>query len=87
MVKHTEKIKNGFVLCTLDQNGNTGYLRSLHKPGKWEVVKDIEMATKYMNDEAANMSYWLYKSEMGVDASEFVMIPFEIEFKLIQEGE
>lgn len=85
MIKHIEKMKEGYVLCTLDKNGNTGYLRSLHEPGKWEVVYDIEMSTKYANDEAANMSYWLYKNEMGNNAGEFVMIPFEIEYRLLQE--
>lgn len=80
-----EKVKKGYVLCSIDNSGKTCYLRSLHEPGKWEIVVDIEIATKYTTTDAAEMSYSFYRKEMGSDAGEFAMIPFEIEYKLINE--
>lgn len=78
-----KEIKKYFVLCTADTNGRMIYLRSLHEPGRWEIVFDIDMATKYVTEEAAKMSYDFYKSEMGYDAGIFVIVPVELEYRLI----
>ncbi len=83
-MKHIEKIRELFVLCSIDKKGQTCYLRSLHEPGKWEIVTDIEIATKYTTLEAAEISYDFYKREMGNSYLEFVIIPMEIEYRLIQ---
>lgn len=80
-----EKIKKVCVLCTIDTEGRTAYLRSLHDPGKWEITTDIETATKYTTDDAAMMSYDFYQREMGSDAGTFVIVPLEIEYRLIEE--
>ncbi len=84
-MKHIEKVKNLFVLCSIDKMGQTCYLRSLHEPGKWEIVTDIEIATKYTTVDAADMSYDFYCRELGSDASLFVRIPLEVEYRLIKE--
>lgn len=83
-MEHIEKTKNLYVLCSLDKAGHTCYLRSLHEPGKWEIITDIEMATKYTTVDAAEMSYSFYQKEIGADALDFVIIPMKIEYKLIE---
>ena len=84
-MKSIEKTKNLFVLASIDNTGRTCYLRSLHEPGKWEIVADIEIATKYTTDDAAQMSYDFYVAEMGADAGAFAIIPVEIVYSLINE--
>lgn len=87
MKKYIEKLRTGYVLCSIDNNGTTVYLRSLHEPGKWEIVSDIEIATKYTSSDAADMSYDFYMAELGTNAGKFVKLPFEIEYRLINESE
>lgn len=84
-MQSVEKIKRVCVLCSIDNNGTTCYLRSLHEPGKWEITTNIEMATKYTTVDAADMSYDFYKKEIGNDAGNFVVINLEIEYRLIEE--
>lgn len=84
-MRHVEKIKKLFVLCSLDNAGNTCYLRSLLQPGKWEITTNIEVATKYTTTDAADISYDFYQRELGFDACTFVRIPLEIEYRLIKE--
>ena len=84
-MKHVEKVKKVFVLCSLDNTGRTCYIRSLYEPGKWEITTNIEMATKYTTMDAADMSYWFYQKELGDDAGVFVVIPLEIEYRLVKE--
>ncbi len=84
-MKHIEKIRNAYVLCSIDNTGKTCYLRSLHEPGKWEITTNIEVATKYATSDAADLSYDFYQRELGSDAGVFVKIPLEIEYRLINE--
>ena len=85
-MKSIEKTKKLFVLCTIDNTGTTCFLRSLHEPGKWEIVKDIEVSTKYTSQDAADMSYLFYQKELGEEAGKFVIVPLEIEYRLINES-
>lgn len=79
----TEKINNYFVLCSLDLEGKTVYLRSLHDLNKWEIVTDIEMATKTHDYETAELLKECYDREIG-DA-EWAIVPEIITFQLIDE--
>ena len=50
-------------------------------------MADIEIATKYTSSDAADMSYDFYMAELGANAGKFVKLPFEIEYRLINESE
>lgn len=80
-----EKIKECYVICSLDLNGNTCYLRSLHEKGKWEITTDVEMATKCMDRDAARYLRAFYLNEIG--DGEWVVTPLMIQYMLIDETE
>ena len=82
-MKTLEKLKKVYVLCGIDTAGTTVYLRSLHETGKWEVTADIEMASKCVNKQTAELMLDFYNQEIG-DAT-WVIIPCWIEYILIKE--
>jgi hypothetical protein len=81
-----EKVKTVYLLCSLDLSGTTCYLKSLHSRGNWEIVADIEQATKCGNKKTAKLLRECYEEDMGYDAK-WAIIPCEIEYRLINEVE
>ena len=79
-----EKINKLYVICSLDLFGNTVYLNSLHDH-KWEITPDIERASKTLSRKVANMVLEGYYQDMGYD-NQFVIIPMEVEYRLINES-
>ena len=76
------KRKKVYVLAALNDDGTFYYLRSLHEPGRWEIVNDIEVATKYTSKYAAEMSYDFYQMEMLDNINSFTMLPTEIAYTI-----
>lgn len=79
-----EDSKTYYVICSIDLDGKTVYIRSLHGPGKWEIVADIEKATKANTLEAAELLYELYRQE--VNNGEWVIVPLIIQYLLVDES-
>lgn len=79
-----EKTNNYYVLCSIDNSGNTVYLRSLHEPGKWEITADIEFASKCVNKNTAELTLQFYENETQ-NYDKWVIVPMIIEYKLINE--
>jgi len=85
MKKFTEKKVIRYVVASIDNTGKTIYLRSLHDY-KWEIVTDIEVATKANSRAVAAMIYENYKTDMnGAKDESWVVIPLEICWNLIDE--
>lgn len=84
MRKSIEKINKLYVICSIDLSGKTVYLNSLHDH-KWEITPDIERASKTLSRKVANMVLEGYYQDMG-NESEFVIIPMEVEYRLIDES-
>lgn len=84
MRKSIEKINKLYVICSIDLSGKTVYLNSLHDH-KWEITPDIERASKTFSRKVANMVLEGYYQDMG-NESEFVIIPMEVEYRLIDES-
>jgi hypothetical protein len=84
MKKSIEKINKLYVICSIDLSGKTVYLNSLHNH-KWEITPDIERASKTLSRKVANMVLEGYYQDMG-NESEFVIIPMEVEYRLIDES-
>ena len=84
MKKSIEKINKLYVICSIDLSGKTVYLNSLHDH-KWEITPDIERASKTLSRKVANMVLEGYYQDMG-NESEFVIIPMEVEYRLIDES-
>jgi len=62
MRKQLEKTINKYVIASIDAEGKTVYLRSLHDH-KWEIVTNIELATKTYDKDIADivlMNYIAY---------------------------
>lgn len=79
-----EKIENYFVLCSIDNCGNTVYLRSLHEPGKWEITADVDKASRCVNKATAELTLQFYESETQ-NYDKWVIVPLVIEYKLVDE--
>ena len=84
MNKSVEKVRKCYVICSIDLEGKVCYLKSLGSPGRWEIVIDIEQATRCYNKNVARLMLQLYEHEMQ-SHDEFVIIPLEIEYRLINE--
>jgi len=78
-----EKINKLYVLCSIDLSGQTVYLNSLHDH-KWEITPDIERASKMLSRKVARIVLDGYYQDTVSDSS-FVIIPMEVEYRLINE--
>lgn len=81
---NVEKLKHVYVLASIDNAGKTVYLRSLHSAGQWEIVADIEMATKGSNMATIELMRDFYEQETD-NYNTFVIVPLEIEYRLVRE--
>ena len=78
-----EKVKECYVLCSLDLTGNTVYLLRSVIDSKWIVTADPEIATKCADKETAEILRDLYMREIG-DAT-WVIVPMIIQYHLVNE--
>jgi len=79
-----EKMKECYVLCSLDLEGKTVYLRSLHEKGQWEITTDIELATKAPDRDTAEFVRDFYMQEVG--NGEWLITPVIIQYMLVNES-
>lgn len=84
MRKQLEKTVNKYVIASIDAGGKTVYLRSLHDH-KWEIVTNIELATKTYDRDIADMVLSNYMEDFQTN-TEFVVIPLTIEYYLVDES-
>lgn len=84
MRKQLEKTVNKYVIASIDAEGKTVYLRSLHDH-KWEIVTNIELATKTYDRDIANMVLMNYMEDFQTN-TKFVVIPLTIEYYLVDES-
>lgn len=84
MRKQLEKTINKYVIASIDAEGKTVYLRSLHDH-KWEIVTNIELATKAYDKDIADMVLANYMEDFQTN-TEFVIIPLTIEYYLVDES-
>lgn len=84
MRKQLEKTINKYVIASIDAEGKTVYLRSLHDH-KWEIVTNIELATKTYDKDIADMVLMNYMEDFQTN-TEFVVIPLTIEYYLVDES-
>ena len=84
MRKHLEKTINKYVIASIDAEGKTVYLRSLHDH-KWEIVTNIELATKTYYRDIADTVLRNYMEDFQTN-TEFVIIPLTIEYYLVDES-
>lgn len=84
MRKQLEKTINKYVIASIDAEGKTVYLRSLHDH-KWEIVTNIELATKTYDRDIADMVLMNYMEDFQTN-TEFVIIPLTIEYYLVDES-
>ncbi len=82
-MKSLEKEKRVYCLASIDLNGDTVYLRSLHDH-KWEIVTDIEIATKAKTRKLAQVILDGYEQDIR-EYDTFVIVPCEITWSLIEE--
>ena len=82
--KVLEKSVTKYCLATISE-GYCWYLKSLHGIGGWEVVSDIEQATKTATKGVAKIVRENYENDMGKNALEFVVIPIIIDYSLVKE--
>lgn len=78
-----KKIKK-YCLATIQDNV-CWYLRSLHQIGAWEMVTDIEAASKAATKAVANLLRENYERDMGKNALHFVTVPVIIDYNLVKE--
>lgn len=92
MEKILEKKETRYVLGVID--GNYCYFLKVNHipvPGQfvarkeYEMVTDIEIATKASKREIAKYILQDYQAAMKDDALEFTILPVEVEFSLIKE--
>ena len=83
MEKHTVKTTRKYIIATL--SSPTQYLISQHW-GKWAFTDNIELATKTKTREVAKIVKANYHHDFGVDI-DLVIIPVDIEYKMIKEYE
>lgn len=81
MAKHIEKILKKYVIATLDSP--TTYLKSLGW-GEYIFTDNIELATKTLSKRVAHDIVYDYCIHFG--KTNFVIIPVEITFALIEES-
>lgn len=84
MRKQLEKTVKKFVIASIDVEGKTVYLRSLHNH-KWEIVTNIELATKAYARDIADTVLRNYMEDFQTN-TEFVVIPLTIEYYLVDES-
>lgn len=78
-----EKMKECYVVCSIDAVGKTVYLRMIHKDSSWEIVTDVEIATKCLDREAAEAMKNFYMNEIG--DGEWAIVPLIIQYSLVEE--
>lgn len=84
MNRYIEKQQIKYVIATLDTP--TRYLRSLHF-GKWEIVEDIEIATKTFEKEDAESLLKYYREDLHDYEKELVIIPIIVTFEIMNEND
>ena len=82
--KHVQKLLVKYVVASRDLSGEPVYLRSL-RDHKWELVGDIEIATKTLDQETAEIVMDNYYSDLGTNDEDWFVIPVEITWSLIEE--
>ena len=80
-----KKIKRYCLACIEDNY--CFYLKSLHRIGGWELVTDIEQATKADSKSIMRMVRDNYERDMGTNASKLVVVPVVIDYSLVKEIE
>lgn len=84
MERIPEKTIKRYVLATM-HDGQCWYLHSIHKIGAWEMVADIEAATKTTTKSIAKVLLNDYKRDFGDKGYDFIIIPLIIDYSLIKE--
>lgn len=85
-----EKVKECYVLSSVDSGGNTIYLKYLLKHN-WELTTDIEQASKMLQrdfaEEVLHDYYYdnCYYDMGGTADGLFVIVPLKITWELIKE--
>ena len=80
-----EKVKECYVLSSVDSGGNTIYLKYLLKHN-WELTTDIEQASKMLQRDFAEEVLNDYYYDMGgSEDGLFVIVPLKITWELIKE--
>ncbi len=83
MERITEKELVRYVVATLNPDGRAMYLRSLHG-GNYDLVEDIEYATKLCGKSTARAFYRIACQDLGPHI-ELVLIPLIIMYQLVKE--
>lgn len=81
--KILEKQVRKYVIATL--NNPTLYLKKIYQRKQYVFTDDIEMATKTMSKDVADIIIEYYRSDTG-DAMEMVVVPVEVTYNLIKES-
>ena len=79
-----EKVKECYVIASVDNNGNTVYLRYLLNK-KWEIVRDIEVASKVADVDFATEVLKDYYYDTQCYEDQFVIVPLKITWELVKE--
>lgn len=80
-----KRIKRYCLACI--QDNICWYLRSLHDIGAWDMVTDIELATKASSKSIAKMVRENYEKDFGKNAEKFVIVPVVLDYSLVKEIE
>ncbi len=80
-----KRIKRYCLACI--QDNYCWYLRSLHDIGAWDMVTDIEQATKAASKNIARMMRENYERDYGVNAVKFIIVPVVLDYSLVKEVE
>ena len=77
-----KKIKK-YVICTLDCP--TLYLKTFRQ--SYWLLEDIEGATKFLSKKLANKMIEYYRTDTRDERTEFVVIPVQVTYELLEEIE
>ena len=81
-----EKKVKRYALAAIEDNV-CWYLRSLGTVGGFDMVADIEQATKTSTKGTAKALREIYERDMGRNAVKFIIVPVVIDFSLVKEIE
>lgn len=81
--KILEKQVQKYVIATL--SNPTLYLKKIYQRKQYVFTDDIEMATKTMSKDVADIIIEYYHSDTG-DTMELVVVPVEVTYNLIKES-
>lgn len=77
-----EKEKDVYVLASIDKQGTTVYLHYL-LGGKWEIVTDIEIASKMLDEDYAHEILNTYYYDTNCYDDKFLVVPLHITWELV----